>query len=121
MRGFDPPGAGNFRRVPWVLPLTPVDVIRLTIKNSHGLHARPAARLIQSVASFHADVSMRNVSTGSDYVSARSINASRPTRQTPRYAYSSCVIRCISGLDSGPCRPLSISVTREPPSRNAGT
>jgi phosphoenolpyruvate-protein phosphotransferase/dihydroxyacetone kinase phosphotransfer subunit len=41
----------------------------------HGLHARPAARLVQTASAFAADVSVRNVTTGHGPVSAGSLNA----------------------------------------------
>jgi multiphosphoryl transfer protein len=47
----------------------------LTLHNLHGLHARPAARFVQTVASFNADVTVANLSNGKGPVSARSLNA----------------------------------------------
>jgi len=41
----------------------------------HGLHARPAARLVQTVSGFHADVRVANETTGRGPVSGRSLNA----------------------------------------------
>jgi len=38
--------------------------IRLTVKTAHGLHARPAARLVQIAGSFDADVRIRKAGTG---------------------------------------------------------
>jgi phosphoenolpyruvate-protein phosphotransferase/dihydroxyacetone kinase phosphotransfer subunit len=49
--------------------------IQLTLGNLHGLHARPAARFVQTAASFDADVRVRNLSSGKGPVSARSLNA----------------------------------------------
>ena len=49
--------------------------IQLTLRNLHGLHARPAARFVQSAAAFDADVRVRNLSSGKGPVSARSLNA----------------------------------------------
>jgi phosphocarrier protein FPr len=48
---------------------------RLTVDLPHGLHARPAARLVQTASAFEADVSVANVATGHGPVSARSLNA----------------------------------------------
>jgi phosphocarrier protein FPr len=47
----------------------------LTLKNQHGLHARPAARFVQMAASFDANISVRNESSGKGPVQARSLNA----------------------------------------------
>jgi phosphoenolpyruvate-protein phosphotransferase/dihydroxyacetone kinase phosphotransfer subunit len=47
----------------------------LTLKNLHGLHARPAARFVQTAASFKASVRVRNQTTGKGPVSAKSLNA----------------------------------------------
>lgn len=49
--------------------------IALTVKNPLGLHARPAARFVQTVGDFDADVSVRNVTMGRGPASARSLNA----------------------------------------------
>jgi len=50
--------------------------LRLKVGNLHGLHARPAARLVQTAALFpHASIAIRNLTTGSGPASAVSINA----------------------------------------------
>ena len=51
--------------------------VRLTIVIDlpHGLHARPAARLVQTAGAFDADVMVSNVTAGRGPVSARSLNA----------------------------------------------
>ena len=49
--------------------------ILLTLHNLHGLHARPAARFVQTAASFQADVRVINLTNGKGPVSARSLNA----------------------------------------------
>jgi phosphocarrier protein FPr len=49
--------------------------IELSVRNEHGLHARPAARFVQTAASFEADVQVRNLSKGRGPVSASSLNA----------------------------------------------
>ncbi|WP_224240849.1 phosphoenolpyruvate--protein phosphotransferase [Hyalangium gracile] len=53
----------------------PEHVLRVTVPNAHGLHVRPAARLVQTVLRFPADVRLRNVTTQSERVDARSINS----------------------------------------------
>jgi phosphoenolpyruvate-protein phosphotransferase/dihydroxyacetone kinase phosphotransfer subunit len=49
--------------------------LRLTIVNPLGLHARPAARIVQTVGRFKADVQLRNLTTNSPRVSASSLNS----------------------------------------------
>jgi phosphoenolpyruvate-protein phosphotransferase/dihydroxyacetone kinase phosphotransfer subunit len=45
-----------------------------TVTNVHGLHARPAARLVAQAGAFDAQVEIRNRSTGSPWVSASSLS-----------------------------------------------
>ncbi len=47
----------------------------LTLVNPHGLHARPAAKFVQTAARFDAEVYVRNLTTGKGPVSARSLNS----------------------------------------------
>jgi phosphoenolpyruvate-protein phosphotransferase/dihydroxyacetone kinase phosphotransfer subunit len=47
----------------------------LEVGNRLGLHARPAARFVQTAASFDAQVWVTNLSTGAGPASARSLNA----------------------------------------------
>jgi multiphosphoryl transfer protein len=47
----------------------------LTIRNRLGLHARPAARFVQTASSFDAEVSVSNLTRGGGPASARSLNA----------------------------------------------
>ena len=49
--------------------------VTLTLRNEHGLHARPAARFVQTAASFDARVQVRNLTSGKGPVSAKSLNA----------------------------------------------
>ncbi|GIU98558.1 MAG: multiphosphoryl transfer protein [Actinomycetota bacterium] len=49
--------------------------LRLIVRNAHGLHARPAARFVQTASSFDADVRVANLTAGRGPVSARSLNA----------------------------------------------
>jgi phosphoenolpyruvate-protein phosphotransferase/dihydroxyacetone kinase phosphotransfer subunit len=49
--------------------------ITLPVRNPLGLHARPAARFVQTVGDFDADVTVRNVTMGRGPASARSLNA----------------------------------------------
>lgn len=47
---------------------------RFTVQNRLGLHARPAARLVQAVAPFRSDVRVTNLSASPGPADARSIN-----------------------------------------------
>ncbi len=49
--------------------------IQLTLRNAHGLHARPAARFVQTAARFTATIQVRNATKERGPVSARSLNA----------------------------------------------
>jgi multiphosphoryl transfer protein len=49
--------------------------ITLTVRNPLGLHARPAARFVQTAGSFDADVTVTNVTTGRGPASGKSLNA----------------------------------------------
>ncbi|MCY1144688.1 phosphoenolpyruvate--protein phosphotransferase [Actinoplanes sp. Pm04-4] len=46
---------------------------RFKVVNEHGLHARPAARLVTEVRAFDARVELRNATTGSGWVPASSL------------------------------------------------
>ncbi|MBX3003539.1 MAG: HPr family phosphocarrier protein [Anaerolineales bacterium] len=47
--------------------------LELTIINEVGLHARPAAQFVQQAAKFKADVQIRNLTSASAWVNAKSI------------------------------------------------
>lgn len=49
--------------------------LRLVVPNPHGLHARPAARFVQTASAFDADVRVANLAAGRGPVTARSLNA----------------------------------------------
>jgi phosphocarrier protein FPr len=49
--------------------------ITLMLTNLHGLHARPAAKFVQTAARFMANVTVMDLSNGKGPVSARSLNA----------------------------------------------
>ncbi len=49
--------------------------IRLTVPNLHGLHARPAARLISETRPFHAEITVRNLTNQRGPVSVRSLSS----------------------------------------------
>jgi phosphocarrier protein FPr len=50
------------------------ETIRVTLKNEHGLHARPAARLIMETRPFRAEITARNLSNQRGPVSVRSLS-----------------------------------------------
>ncbi len=56
-------------------PAAPAEEMVLVLKNLHGLHARPAARFVQTAASFKADVRVRDLTNGRGPASARSLNS----------------------------------------------
>jgi phosphoenolpyruvate-protein phosphotransferase/dihydroxyacetone kinase phosphotransfer subunit len=55
--------------------LGPAAIVRLSVENPLGLHARPAARLVQTAGRFHAHVRVTNLTTGKGPANARSLNA----------------------------------------------
>jgi multiphosphoryl transfer protein len=55
-------------------PLEEGPTLRLEIRNPLGLHARPAARFVQTAAGFDADVQVQNLTTGRGPASGRSLN-----------------------------------------------
>ncbi|MDP9241092.1 MAG: dihydroxyacetone kinase phosphoryl donor subunit DhaM, partial [Actinomycetota bacterium] len=54
--------------------VTPGAVGTFTVANLHGLHARPAARLVGEVRTLDAQVSLRNLTTGAGPVPATSLS-----------------------------------------------
>jgi phosphocarrier protein FPr len=54
---------------------TPAASIELALRNQHGLHARPASRLVDTIRRFDAEVTLRNVTTGGPAVNGRSVSA----------------------------------------------
>ena len=51
------------------------ETLTLTVRNPLGLHARPAARFVQTAGGFDADVTVTNVTTARGPASGRSLNA----------------------------------------------
>ncbi|MGH3513205.1 MAG: phosphoenolpyruvate--protein phosphotransferase, partial [Pseudonocardiaceae bacterium] len=49
-------------------------VATFTVTNAHGLHARPASRLVQAVRRLDAHLRLRDLTTGSPWVSAASLS-----------------------------------------------
>ena len=56
-------------------PQAAVAGIELAIHNEHGLHARPAARFVETVRRFDADVTVSNLTQAGPTVSGRSVSA----------------------------------------------
>src|ERR1041384_6306476 len=61
--------------VPAPVPDESSESILLTLTNLHGMHARPAAKFVQTAARFMANVTVADLSNGKGPVSARSLNA----------------------------------------------
>jgi phosphoenolpyruvate-protein phosphotransferase/dihydroxyacetone kinase phosphotransfer subunit len=53
----------------------PEDRASLLVDLPHGLHARPAARVVQTAGAFDAEITVSNATTGRGPVNARSLNA----------------------------------------------
>jgi len=51
------------------------ETIRVTVRNEHGLHARPAARLITETRPFHSEITVRNLSNQRGPVSIKSLSS----------------------------------------------
>jgi phosphotransferase system HPr (HPr) family protein len=47
--------------------------IRITVRHPVGLHARPAAAFVQAATKYVSSIQVRNLSTGSQTVDAKSI------------------------------------------------
>jgi multiphosphoryl transfer protein len=58
---------------PAAQPAEAANEVVLTLKNALGLHARPAAKFVQTAASFKSEIQVRNLTTGKGPVSARSL------------------------------------------------
>ena len=57
------------------VPEEGAESITLTLTNLHGLHARPAAKFVQTAGRFMANVTVSDLTNGKGPVSARSLNA----------------------------------------------
>lgn len=58
---------------PATVPVDGTVTKRVTVTAPHGLHARPAAQLVQSARAARVPVETRNATTGSDWVAATSM------------------------------------------------
>ena len=56
-------------------PVGEAVVTTITVANPHGLHARPAARFVQTASSFDALVQVRDLTNGRGPADAKSLNA----------------------------------------------
>lgn len=50
-----------------------MQLIRESVRNKVGLHARPAAIFVQTANKFHSRITIRNVTAGGAFVNAKSI------------------------------------------------
>jgi phosphotransferase system HPr (HPr) family protein len=50
-----------------------MDKLIITIEHSVGLHARPAAQFVQTANEFDADITVKNLTSDTDPVNAKSI------------------------------------------------
>lgn len=72
--GENPPAAAETAAaVPAVEPSG--QQITLTLHNLHGLHARPAARFVQTASGFKAEIFVTDLTNGKGPVTARSLNS----------------------------------------------
>jgi phosphoenolpyruvate-protein phosphotransferase/dihydroxyacetone kinase phosphotransfer subunit len=55
--------------------LSAMDGMLLVVENDHGLHARPAAALVQAASKYSAEIEISNETTGRGPVSARSLTS----------------------------------------------
>jgi phosphocarrier protein FPr len=75
----EPAGRDQLARAPGLiapsaLPSTQLS-IRVTLTNLHGLHARPAAKFVQTAGSFKANIQVTDLTNGKGPVTAKSLNA----------------------------------------------
>ena len=68
-------GTGDVAAPAAAAPANGSRTLTLTVRNPLGLHARPAARFVQTAGSFDADVTVTNVTTARGPASGRSLNA----------------------------------------------
>jgi multiphosphoryl transfer protein len=68
-------GAGEGSAATVAAPAEEARTLTLQVRNPLGLHARPAARFVQTAAGFDAEVMVTNVTTGRGPASGRSLNA----------------------------------------------
>jgi multiphosphoryl transfer protein len=66
-------GQGHLRRES--LPAGAERTLSVRLENPHGLHARPAARFVQTAGAYQAEVWVTNLTNGKGPVSARSLNS----------------------------------------------
>ncbi len=86
-------------------PATPPEegpTLRLEIRNPLGLHARPAARFVQTVGDFDANVQVTNLTSGRGPASGRSLNglATLGIRQGDEVLVSADGPRAAAALDA---------------------
>lgn len=57
-----------------VIKISDSKEIRITVQNQMGLHARPAAKFVATASHFQSDITVRNVTSGSESANGKSIN-----------------------------------------------
>jgi phosphoenolpyruvate-protein phosphotransferase/dihydroxyacetone kinase phosphotransfer subunit len=70
-----PAGNGNGKKAEAEINPNSARRVRLTMPNLHGLHARPAARLIMETRPFRSEITISNVSNKRGPVSVRSLSS----------------------------------------------
>lgn len=50
-----------------------MEKLLITVQHSVGLHARPAAQFVQTACAFQSDITVKNQTSGSEPVNAKSI------------------------------------------------
>jgi phosphotransferase system HPr (HPr) family protein len=55
-----------------------MSVVRLTVRNPSGIHARPAAQFVKTAGRFRAKITVHNVTSGRGPADAKSILAVMP-------------------------------------------
>src|SRR6266566_5288541 len=95
-------------------PLEEGLTLRLDIRNPLGLHARPAARFVQTAAGFDANVQVMNLTTGRGPASGRSLNglATLGIPQGHEILVSAHGPQAAAALNAWPSWPSATSTSR---------
>lgn len=106
----------------------PAKTVRVTVRNPHGLHARPAARFIREAAALESDVSVRNLTNARGPVSAKSLSglasleilqgneieiaASGPSAETSLKTLQEAVESGLGESVAGPAAPVAAPASK---------
>lgn len=71
----EPDAPASATATPAVGTQSPAQSVRVVVRNPHGLHARPAARLIGEARPFKAEIKVRNLTNSRGPVSLRSLSS----------------------------------------------